>query len=283
MSSRRRTRRSSLSAPAASSVRGRRRWLDLVVPDLERDIATNGGAPVALDNRLVGVMLISCVLLIGYFYYGKTVYYQQNFAPLVNDFLDWHTTEYVGVLPFWYQGLSAAFWRILLPLGCILLLFRESPAEYGYRMPVRGHTRIYVVLFLAMFPVLAAASFLPAFQITYPLYSRAGDSLAHFVLYQIPYGMRFASVEAFFRGFLLFALFRRLGYYAVPIVTIPYCMIHFGGPLPETLGSIAAGMMLGYLAIYSRSWLPSALLHWGIALTMDIFSLLQQGRLWQIQ
>ena len=52
-------------------------------------------------------------------------------------------------------------------------------------------------------PLLAAASFLPSFQRTYPLYSDAGDSLTHFVLYQIPYGMRFASVEAFFRGFLM--------------------------------------------------------------------------------
>lgn len=250
-----------------------------MAPDLERDLASNGGTSLALDARLVMVMLISCLLLIGYYYFGQSVYYQQNFAPLVNDMFGLHNTEYVGVLPFWYQGLSATIWRIVLPLGCILLLFRESPAEYGYRKPVRGHTRIYVVLFLVMLPVLAAASFLPSFQMTYPLYSRAGDSLSHFVLYQIPYGMRFASVEAFFRGFLLFALFRRLGYYAVPIATIPYCMIHFGGPLPEAVGSIAAGMMLGYLAIYSRSWLPSALLHWGIAFSMDIFTLLQEWRL----
>ncbi|HSJ08718.1 MAG TPA: CPBP family intramembrane glutamic endopeptidase [Longimicrobiales bacterium] len=279
MSSRKKTRRSSPPAAVATPVRGWRRWLDLVVPDLDRDLAGNGGTALALDGRLVGAMLFSCLLLIGYYYFGQAVYYQQNLAPLINERFGWAGSEYAGVLPFWFQGLSATFWRILLPLGCILLFFRDSPAEYGYRMPVPGHARIYVVLFVVMVPVLFAASFLPSFQATYPLYSRAGESVTHFGLYQLPYGMRFASVEAFFRGFLLFALFRRLGYYAVPIMTIPYCMIHFGGPLPEAIGSIVAGMMLGYLAIYSRSWLPSALLHWGIALTMDIFSLWQQGRL----
>jgi uncharacterized protein len=278
MSSRKR-RRPNPPAPVTTSTRGRRRWLDLIAPDLEQGLATNGGAAIPLDRRLIAVMIISCVLLLGFYYFGQASFYARNLAPIVNTKFGWQNAEYVGVLPFWYQGLSSAFWRILIPLGCIVLVFRESPADYGYRLPVRGHARIYVLLFLVMLPVLAAASFLPGFQNTYPLYSRAGDSPIHFLLSQIPYGIRFASVEAFFRGFLLFALFRRLGYYAVPIATIPYCMIHFGGPLPEAMGSIAAGMMLGYLGLYSRSWLPSALLHWGIAISMDVFSLMQQGRL----
>ena len=52
--------------------------------------------------------------------------------------------------------------------------------------------------------------------------------------------MQFWSLEAFFRGFFIFGLRRRFGYYSVIIMTIPYCMIHFNKPITETLGAGAS-------------------------------------------
>jgi membrane protease YdiL (CAAX protease family) len=74
----------------------------------------------------------------------------------------------------------------------------------------------------------------------------------------------------FFRGFLLFGLYRRLGYYAIPVMVIPYTMIHFGKPVPETFAAIIAGFVLGYLALKSRSVLWGWAVHWGVAITMDL-------------
>ena len=82
--------------------------------------------------------------------------------------------------------------------------------------------------------------------------------------------MQFLGLEAFFRGFLVFGLYPRLGVYAVPVMVIPYTMIHFGKPAPETFAAVIAGFILGYLALKSRSFLWGWMLHWGVAITMDL-------------
>ena len=45
--------------------------------------------------------------------------------------------------------------------------------------------------------------------------------------------------------------------------------------------SIVAGFVLGYLALRHRSFFLGALLHWSIALTMDLAVLWQRGVTWQ--
>ena len=57
----------------------------------------------------------------------------------------------------------------------------------------------------------------------------------------------------------------------------PYCMIHFGKPMPEALASIFAGGLLGYLALRTGSFYLGVLLHAGVALTMDLMALYQKG------
>jgi membrane protease YdiL (CAAX protease family) len=54
---------------------------------------------------------------------------------------------------------------------------------------------------------------------------------------------------------------------------VPYCMIHYGKPLPETLGAIVAGLVLGTLALRTRSIWGGVLIHIGVALTMDMLAL----------
>ena len=53
---------------------------------------------------------------------------------------------------------------------------------------------------------------------------------------------------------------------AVFVSMMPYCLVHFGKPLPETLGAIIAGIVLGIFSLKSRSILPGVLLHGGVAL-----------------
>ena len=99
----------------------------------------------------------------------------------------------------------------------------------------------------------------------------------HFFAWQLCYRTQFFALEAFFRGFLLFALFKRFGYYSILIMVMPYCMIHFGKPILETLGAIVAGSVLGYLALKSKTWLHGALLHCSVGFLMDLFAIFQRG------
>jgi membrane protease YdiL (CAAX protease family) len=233
----------------------------------------HGGEP--LDRRSVWVMLYISVSLTLSYYVGNVQFFNNTFGIWANETLG--PGSYTGLLPYWYWTFSSVMLRMAIPLAIIVWGFRESPREYGYRLWEPGHAKVYLWLFMIMFPLLAACSFLPSFQAKYPFYPAATENVGTFVLYEISYGLQFIALESFFRGFLLFALFRRFGYHAVVIMTIPYCMIHFGKPMPETLGAIVAGLALGSLAIRSRSWLPGALLHWGIGLSMDVLATLQKS------
>jgi len=46
--------------------------------------------------------------------------------------------------------------------------------------------------------------------------------------------------------------------------------MHYSKPLPEALGSIIAGVLLGILALETRSFIYGAAIHWLVAMTMDV-------------
>jgi membrane protease YdiL (CAAX protease family) len=92
-------------------------------------------------------------------------------------------------------------------------------------------------------------------------------------MWEALYAAQFLALEFFFRGFLLQGLRRALGANAIFVMLVPYCMIHFGKPLPETLGAIGAGLILGTLAMRTRSIWGGVLIHVGVATTMDVLAL----------
>ncbi len=69
---------------------------------------------------------------------------------------------------------------------------------------------------------------------------------------------------------------------SIVIMTVPYTMIHFGKPMPEATAAIAAGLILGYMAIRTRSFVPGALLHMAVALSMDLLVLWRNDALGSI-
>lgn len=247
-----------------------------IASEVKADLADNGGADMRLDARTVGVLVLVSVLLTLFYYYARPGFFRANFQADVLGALDLQKSTWKGIFAYWYWGLSSFFFRVFIPLLCIWFWFKESPREYGFRMWEKGHGWVYFGFFVLMVPILVVMSFTKDFQNKYPFWDHAGESIWHFIAYQFSYGLQFVSLEAFFRGFIIFALFKKFGYYGVMIMVIPYCMIHFGKPIPETLGAIIAGIVLGYLALKSKSWIPGALLHWGVGITMDAACILQR-------
>ena len=260
--------------------RARDALLDLL-GESRHELTTNGGAPIRLDGRDVAVVILTCVLLTLFYYYARPGFFNEHMERPVAALLGLETSPYRSLLPYWYWSFSSLVLRVLVPMGCIALWFKGSVRDYGFGLWRPGHGRVYLGMYLIMLPLLVGASFLSSFQQKYPFYAEADRSLTHFVLYELAYGIQFASLEAFFRGFMVFALFKRLGYYSVLIMTIPYCMIHFSKPVPETLGAIVAGLVLGFMALNSRSWIPGALLHWSVGFTMDVLCILHKTWPWR--
>ena len=246
-----------------------------IVDHVRDDFRNNGGIDVELDTRTTAVLILCSILLTLFYYYGRPPFFRSELEMAFVGAFGLDTSEFRGVFPYWYWSLASLVLRVAIPLFCIWFWFKESARDYGFRIWKKGHGKIYLGLYLIMLPVLVGISFTESFQGKYPFYDAAGESLPHFLIYESGYAIQFFSLEAFFRGFLVFALFKRFGYHAVTIMTVPYCMIHFGKPPAESLGAIVAGMLLGYLALKSKSWLPGALLHFGVGLTLDVLCIAQ--------
>ncbi len=236
-------------------------------------------------DRSAGIVLLaSTVLLVIFFYWGRPgFYYTSGLSGYVADLAFGPLDEFPGVGAYLWWGLTSLIFRVAVPLAIIVWVLRSSPGDFGFR--VRGispHLRIYGLLYLVMLPVLIWVSSFESFLSYYPFYSQAVEGGVGFWLYELGYALQFVGVEAFFRGFMVFGLLPRLGPLSVVVMTVPYTMIHFAKPMPEAFAAIVAGLLLGYLALRSRSFVPGIYLHAGIALTMDLLVITRVGALGNI-
>jgi membrane protease YdiL (CAAX protease family) len=175
----------------------------------------------------------------------------------------------------WWSG-----WRfigyVVLPVVVILCAPGQRLRDYYVSLrQFARHYRIYLVLFLLVLPFVIGAAQFRAFYQTYPFYKLANRSAADFWIWEALYALQFVSLEFFFRGFILHALRPRFGAAAIFVMVVPYCMIHFGKPMAETLGAIVAGLVLGTLAMRTRSIWGGAAIHIAVALTMDLLAVSQ--------
>ncbi len=154
--------------------------------------------------------------------------------------------------------------------GLTLSEFYLAPREYLKHLP------IYALLFAPVGLLVLLVARAPEFQQQYPFFtSHVGPGAQ--IAWEIGYGLQFFALEFFFRGFLLRGLAAEMGATAVLAMAIPYCMIHFGKPLPECLGSIIAGIVLGTLAMDTRSIWGGVTIHVAVAWLMDGAALVQKG------
>lgn len=229
------------------------------------------GAPT-LDRRSLVVYVSATVLLVLFNYWALPVRFEGTaLEGRIMDVLGDGYERYRPLLAYQFWGVASLVLRVLVPAAIVVWVLGERPGDWGFR--IRGQWakfRPYLLALAVMLPVLFLVSGLSSFQAKYPLYDFAVLGGWHFWGYHLFYGLQFLGLEAFFRGFMLFGLRPRLGNHAIAVMMIPYVMVHFGKPMPETLSAIVAGFVLGYLALKSGSFLWGWMLHWGVALTMDV-------------
>jgi membrane protease YdiL (CAAX protease family) len=198
-------------------------------------------------------------------YFGGHDTYERLFPP---DGASWELRGYA-----WWSA-----WRVFGYVIVPMLVLACLPGQRirDYHVSPRGlvrHLWIYGLLFALVLPFVILASLTPSFRDTYPFYRLANRSYADLAIWEALYAAQFVSLEFFFRGFLLRGLRPALGANAIFVMLVPYCMIHFGKPFPETLGALGAGLILGTLAIRTRSIWGGVLIHLGVAITMDMLAL----------
>lgn len=175
-------------------------------------------------------------------------------------------------------------WHVLLYviLPCLVLRYclRSPVRECGWRWgDTHKHWRGYLLLLSPILVFVIFASTRDDFVAHYPFYRDAGRSWFDLLAWEMLYLIQFASLEFFFRGYMLQSLRPHYGAGAIWIMVVPYVMIHFTKPWLEATGAIFFGLFLAILALRSRSIWGGFFVHAGVAVSMDIASLLQQGRL----
>jgi len=179
-----------------------------------------------------------------------------------------------------YWAVFSFLFYVLVPVAVIKLFLRERLADYGLKLKgMFFGWRAYLLMASFILPVVLWVSYSPEFVNTYPFYRfRTADKLyPQFLIWEAFYILQFFSLEFFFRGFMVLGLKPHLKGYSILAMTIPYCMIHFSKPLPECIGSIFAGLILGAMSYRTGSVWLGAMLHITVALSMDLLSLWHRG------
>jgi uncharacterized protein len=179
-----------------------------------------------------------------------------------------------------FSGIIAFMTYAVIPALVIKLAFRERLTDYGAGIRgVMADWPVYIAFALVMIPLVWVFSGVERFQETYPFYrihSRDEVGVDYF-RWELVYALQFIGLEFFFRGFIVHGTKHRFGVYSIFIMVIPYCMIHFYKPVPETIASIVAGVALGLVSLVTRSVWPGAALHILVAWGMDTCCLLRRG------
>jgi uncharacterized protein len=235
------------------------------------------------------VLLASAVCLLGLNFFSG--HYQFEVFEKMFFFLgfgNWYESAHFLLNKSSYRQ----FWQLLywaghtlvfyfaVPSLLIRFILKERLRDYGLK--IRGafsFAGIYAIAFVLILPVVFYASFSSRFQITYPFFVPLdkNDMFPYFFIWEIFYVAQFFALEFFFRGFMIQGLKHDLGIYSVFVMTVPYCMIHFTKPLPECIGSIFAGVFLGLMSYKTNSVWLGALMHVGVAVSMDLLSLWHKG------
>lgn len=64
--------------------------------------------------------------------------------------------------------------------------------------------------------------------------------------------------------------FQLIGWWAIPAMAAPYCLLHLDKPLPEMVTSLFGGLLLGVVALRTRSILAGVLSHVTLAIGTDL-------------
>lgn len=243
--------------------------------------------PGKVHGKAIGVFVTSALCLTLLEYVGMSNRYVVVVDILRSLHLDgaaaWLEVamrEQINRLTWWALWCVVSY--LVIPAFVVVAIFRENLRDYGFR--VKGafdDAWMYGVFLMVMIPTAIVVSADPHFQSTYPFYDMApGESVwPNLVRWELLYFLQFLSLEFFFRGFMVHGTRERLGALSVFAMMVPYCMIHFGKPMPETVGAVIAGAVLGSLSLRTRSIWLGVCIHTTIALGMDVASLLRQGLL----
>lgn len=182
----------------------------------------------------------------------------------------------------WWVFVSMVFYFVV-PAIIVRFVQRRPLSEIGLSLTIeRGFTELLLKCTLIILPLVYLMSLTTGFSAKYPflkIYGAEPYLGPRLLVWELIYFLQFFGLEFFFRGFLLHSLKPSLGLYSIFVMTVPYTMIHFQKPMPETFAAIFAGVFLGWLSYRNGNIWMGLVLHCFVAFSMDILALFNKGLL----
>ncbi|MBE2278939.1 MAG: CPBP family intramembrane metalloprotease [Ignavibacteriaceae bacterium] len=224
----------------------------------------------SLDRKVVSVLIVVAIVQTISFYFTSRYFFRVNIAQHIQ------VTEFSRFYEFayWFMGDFTSFF--LIPAAVVKLYLKENLKDFGFTFGDFKTGFKYTGIFAGfMFPIIWFVSSSPEFAIFYPHYEKARESWGIFALYESGIFIYMFAWEFIWRGFLLFGLFPKFGYYAVLIQMIPFVILHNGKPALETFSSILGGIALGILSLRTKSFLYAVFIHFLVMFSIDLLSTLR--------
>ncbi len=238
-----------------------------------------------VDHRPAVCLVVTALVLTMQEYYGGRRFFhgliREELQHLDERYSWLRFAEYEQLYGYGWWSLARVLGYVALPLIVWKVFFpRDSVLDMGLR--TRGffrHLWIYGLCLSVVVPLMFLVAQQSDFGTYYPFYKHSSRSLFDLGVWEAIYWAQFFALEFFFRGWMVAALRPSLGSAAIFVMSVPYCMIHYGKPYLEAHGAVVAGVVLGSLAMKTRSIYAGFLLHISVAVGMDLLSLYKRDAL----
>ena len=217
-----------------------------------------------LDFQIVYILLSLCIIIfISFTVTNPSFYYKYIQKDFLNSRIYWLTSD--GLVMF------------LIPILSIKFIFKKRLKDFGFQLGNYKYGLLTVLIFFAvMFPIVWIVSASDTFASTYPQGGPAlRENIFLFFIFELSIIIYMIGWEFLWRGYTLFGLFNKFGYYAVFIQMIPFFILHKGKPDLELFASIVAGIILGIQAVRSKSFIYSWMIHSLVMISIDSVSVLR--------
>ena len=238
-----------------------------------------------LDRRAVFALLYAAVGLtcISYFKnpdYLAAILANTRFASIGIEAAHPTNNNLYGLV--WWVFVSISFY-FMIPALFVKFVQKRKLSEIGIAFRIeKGFVKLLLFCIAVMVPLIYLMSLTASFSSKYPflkVYNGDPYLSSTLLIWEVIYFFQFFGLEFFFRGFLVQSLKPSLGVYSIFVMMVPYCMIHFQKPMPETFAAIFAGIFLGWLSYKNGNIWLGLILHCTVAFTMDILALYAKGLL----
>ena len=145
---------------------------------------------------------------------------------------------------------------LVAPVLVIVLAFRDDVRRYALRLGNwRWGAGLLAAGLVVMTPIILSVGTLPAFR---GFYGANATTLGVAVINNV---VELLPAEFLLRGFLMFALWRRIGPLALIVVQVPFVLTHIGKPDVELWSTFIGGTVFAWLDWRTGSILWSAIGH----------------------